>query len=103
MQNSLIERKNGSLRRELLNAYLFGSLAEVRIMSEKWRLDYNTERPHKALGYMSPVKYAEKFTEGASLSRPASGNHLKIEAQQVVDKDINHESHKFENSNPQWP
>ncbi len=67
-------------------------------MSEKWRLDYNTERPHKALGYMSPIKYAENITDGASLSRPASGNHLKIEVQRVVDKDINHESHKFENS-----
>ena len=52
---------------------------------------------------MTPVKYAEEFTDGASLSRPASGKHLKIEAQQVVDKDINHESYKVENSNPQWP
>jgi len=103
MQNAYIERKNGSLRRELLDAYIFGSLAEVRIMSEKWRLDYNTERPHKALGYMSPVKYAEKYTDAASLSRPASGNHLKIEAQRVVDNEMNYENHKFENSNPRWP
>lgn len=47
MQNGYIERKNGSIRRELLNAYLFTSLTEVRIMSEEWRVDYNTERPHK--------------------------------------------------------
>lgn len=59
-QNAYIERKNGSIRRELLNAYLFYSLAEVRIMTEEWRIDYNNERPHKALGYLSPVKYAEK-------------------------------------------
>ena len=61
MQNAYIERKNGSLRRELLNAYLFYSLAEVRAMSEEWRIDYNTERPHKSLGYLSPVKYAEQY------------------------------------------
>src|SRR5262249_36069175 len=59
-QNAYIERKNGSLRRELLNAYLFYSLAEVRAMTEEWRTDYNTERPHKALGYLSPLKYAEQ-------------------------------------------
>lgn len=61
MQNAYIERKNGSLRRELLNAYLFYSLVEVRTMTEEWRIDYNAERPHKALGYLSPLKYAEKY------------------------------------------
>ena len=60
MQNGFIERKNGSLRRELLNAYLFYSLNEVRQMCEEWRADYNTERPHKALGYLSPTAYLEK-------------------------------------------
>jgi putative transposase len=60
MQNAYIEWKNGSMRRELLNTYLFTSLAEVRIMAEEWRIDYNEERPHKALKYLSPVKYAEQ-------------------------------------------
>lgn len=63
MQNAYIERKNGSIRRELLNAYVFYSLAEVRIMAEEWRHDYNHERPHKALGYLSPVRYAELRAE----------------------------------------
>lgn len=63
MQNAYIERKNGSIRRELLNTYLFYSLAEVRTMTEEWRYDYNNERPHKALGYLSPVRYAELRAE----------------------------------------
>ena len=54
MQNGFIERCNGSIRKELLNAYVFRSLDEVRQMTEEWRSDYNTNRPHKALLYKSP-------------------------------------------------
>lgn len=98
MQNAYIERKNGSLRRELLNAYLFYSLAEVRAMSEEWRIDYNTERPHKSLKYLSPLAYLQK--QQAALSTPASENHSSIEAQPVVDKAVNTEKKIiFENSN----
>jgi putative transposase len=57
-QNGFIERQNGSMRRELLNAYLFYSLDEVRHMAEEWRYDYNHERPHEALGLVPPVEYA---------------------------------------------
>lgn len=68
MQKAYIERKNGSIRRELLNTYLFYSLAEVRMMTEEWRLDYNHESPHKSLGYLSPVKYAEQKNNDEDLN-----------------------------------
>ena len=45
-QNAFIERKNGSLRRGLLDAYMFSSLTEVRFMDEERQRDYNMERPH---------------------------------------------------------
>lgn len=83
MQNAFIERKNGSIRRELLNAYIFYNLNEVREKSEQWRLDYNTERPHKALGYLPPIGYLKQ--QQSALSTPASGNHLQIAAKPVVD------------------
>ena len=90
MQNAYIERKNGSMRRELLNTYLFSSLAEVRIMAEEWRIDYNEERPHKALRYLSPVKYAEQKAEAGQQSdlypQTANGNPLKIGVSRLVDK-----------------
>lgn len=100
MQNAYIERKNGSMRRELLNAYLFGSLAEVQELSEEWRVDYNTERPHKSLGYLSPLKYAQAHCRKAALSTPASETLNQIEAQPVVDKAVqNKKTFTFENSN----
>jgi putative transposase len=104
-QNAYIERKNGSIRRELLNAYLFNSLAEVRCLSEEWRIDYNTERPHKSLGYLSPLSYAEqhyKSSKNDMLLYPqtVNANNLKIEESRLVDKIVgNKKINNLENSN----
>lgn len=57
VQNAFVERNNGSLRKELLDAYLFFSLTEVRTMAEEWRMDYNSSRPHQALGFVPPLEY----------------------------------------------
>jgi len=57
VQNAFIERNNGSLRKELLDAYLFYSLHEVRQMAEEWRQDYNCERPHESLGFVPPLEF----------------------------------------------
>jgi putative transposase len=57
VQNAFIERNNGSLRRELLDAYHFFTLQEVRLMAEEWQEDYNCSRPHQALGFVPPLEY----------------------------------------------
>ena len=90
-QNAYVERKNGSMRRELLNPHLFFSLSEARWRSEEWRVDYNTERPHKSLGYLSPTMYADiwrKSLEHAPQLYPqtANGNTFQIEESRLVDK-----------------
>jgi putative transposase len=56
-ENAYVERFNGSFRRELLNAYVFRNLKEVRILAEEWMIDYNTKRPHKSLNYLTPIEY----------------------------------------------
>ena len=55
MQNAFVERLNGSIRRELLNAYVFRTLDEVRDKAFEWQRDYNHHRPHKSLGYRAPM------------------------------------------------
>lgn len=104
-QNAYIERKNGSIRRELLNAYLFNSLSEVRCLSHEWRIDYNTERPHKSLGYLSPITYAEQYYQRSKddlslYPQTANGNNSKIEESRLVDKIVGKQKNdNLENSN----
>ena len=58
-QNAFVESFNGRLRDELLNETLFVSLAQARTALAAWQEDYNTVRPHSALGNMSPAHYAK--------------------------------------------
>lgn len=55
-QNAFIERFNGSMRRELLNGYLFATLQQVREHCRLWQYDYNHLRPHQALHFMTPME-----------------------------------------------
>ena len=57
MQNGFVERCNGNIRKELLNAYVFESLPEVREKAEEWRIDYNCLGSHASLGYVPPAEY----------------------------------------------
>jgi putative transposase len=54
-ENGYCESFNGKLRDECLNGEIFYSLREAQILIERWRVEYNTERPHSALGYRPPA------------------------------------------------
>ena len=51
-----MERFNGSFRREVLDAYLFTSLQQVRWLLTEWMNDYNTLRPHQTLNFLTPLE-----------------------------------------------
>ncbi|MBB3225413.1 putative transposase [Luteibacter sp. Sphag1AF] len=57
-QNAYIEGFNRTFRTEVLDRYVFTTLAEVRRMTEDWQHRYNHDRPHRPLGGLSPVRYA---------------------------------------------
>jgi putative transposase len=57
-ENGYCESFNGKLRDEFLNGEIFYSLKEAQILTQRWRVEYNTERPHSALGYKPPAPQA---------------------------------------------
>jgi putative transposase len=58
-QNAFIESFNGRLRDELLNETLFVSLTHARSALAAWQIDYNTVRPHSAIGNVPPADFAK--------------------------------------------
>ena len=56
--NAFIESFNGSVRAECLNENWFLSLADAKEKVESWRVDYNEQRPHSALGNLAPKEFA---------------------------------------------
>ena len=57
-QNAYIERFNRTYREDILDAYLFSTIQEVQAITEDWLEEYNTIRPHAALGGLPPYQYA---------------------------------------------
>ena len=63
VQNAYVESFNGRLRDECLNANWFTSLNDARRKIEEWRQDYNQQRPHSSLQYLSPAAFARTRAE----------------------------------------
>ena len=70
MQNGFVESFNGRMRDEFLNETLFRNLAHARELTAAWATDYNTKRPHSALGYLTPAGFALSLT--SATARPAA-------------------------------
>ena len=63
-ENGYVESFNGKLRDELLDREIFYTLAEARVLIERWRQEYNHRRPHSSLGYRPPAPEAIQMAAG---------------------------------------
>lgn len=63
-QNGTCESFNGKFRDECLSVEWFRSREEARVVIETWRRHYNEDRPHSALGNLTPAAYAAGLAAG---------------------------------------
>ena len=73
-ENGYCESFNSKMRDEFLNGEIFYSMKEVKVLTERWRVYFNTERPHSALGYRPPAP--------AAWQTKAPPRHGKVESKQ---------------------
>ena len=71
-QNAFIESFNGKLRDELLNESLFTSLGQARSLLGAWKHDYNHNRPHSKLGWLTPIEFAKSAVPAKAMATGAT-------------------------------
>ncbi len=71
-QNGKIESFNARQRDELLNEHWFLTVDDVRNEAERWRIRYNTHRPHGSLKYLTPAEFVRRYHETQIITTPQS-------------------------------
>ena len=72
-KNGYCESFNGKLRDECLNEEVFYNARYAQVVVEKWRQQYNTQRPHSSLGYRTPAEVARDIVVAGASSREGAG------------------------------
>jgi putative transposase len=70
-ENGYSESFNSRFRDEFLDRELFTSAREAAVLAEQFRVEYNLERPHMSLGYLTPAEFAARSAGPVLLPRPA--------------------------------
>lgn len=95
MQNGLIERFNRTYREDVLDAYIFENLEQVRERTKEFIWSYNNERPHDALMDNTPREFLLKCGQ---LPSHYTGSRADFPTFQQDDHYIDHEMMIFRNS-----
>ncbi len=65
-QNGFAESFHSRLRDEFLDGEVFRSVLEAQVRLDMWRRDYNEERLHSSLGYVTPSEFAARWAAKAA-------------------------------------
>lgn len=84
MQNAYIERLNRTYREDILDAYLFESLEEVRLLSDEWQYNYNHLLPHESLGNKTPAMMKESLPAAHQLNQSIEHDQHHTDQQQYL-------------------
>ena len=87
-ENGYCESFNSKLRDEFLNGEIFYSLKEAQILTERWRVHYNTVRPHSSLGYRPPAPMAYSLASATAICIEIAG----------INRDVDSHSHWYKTS-----
>lgn len=79
VENAYIESFNGRFRDECLNENWFLTLEHARGIIERWRMDYNNERPHSSLGYLTPEEFMRQESKKNSTGMPVEEGLINAE------------------------
>ena len=86
-ENGYVESFNGKLRDELLNGEIFYTLKEAKVLIERWRVHYNTIRPHRSLGQRPPAPETRLMpldgAEAAIAAGPASASLQPVQQRKI--------------------
>ncbi len=81
-ENGYAESFHSRVRDEFLALDEFENLPMARRLTIAWKTEYNKQRPHRSLGYVTPAEFSARWwgrasdRPTASLQQPPTGSHL---------------------------
>lgn len=78
-ENGYVESFNARMRDELLDGEIFLTLAEIKYVVNRWRMDYNHYRLHSSLSYITPADFARLCVETDCRRRQPEQVSMSIE------------------------
>jgi len=74
-KNGFVESFHDKFRDECLDREWLLTIPEARVVAEAWRKEYNTERPHSSLEYLTPAAFAAKQANQTDATLTPNGHN----------------------------
>jgi len=89
MQNGYVESFNGKFRDECLNENWFVDLPDIRQITKEYQMHYNQERPHSALGNLTPMEFVShaELSTASAVDRCLTQKNMTVTMQSITAHD----------------